>query len=276
MTLGTVLAEQLPDSAATDLAQVLEAFVADFGATLENQLVSVLLSGSFALGAGDVHSDVDLVVVVREGPSEQQRLALQALHEKLVGRGGWRAHLEVSYVSTASLSGTPGGGEAWLYVDNGSTDVVWSRHDDNLVTRWILRSAGVPLVGPDGGRLVPAIPPGYLRREAVAAARARVAALINEPAAVYDDAWLQPYLVATFCRLLMTVQTDRVLSKIDAMQQCRDDLIAAAIANRANPWERVGRPGAPKHVALMPQFVAAMMSLIENVSNETTTRSPLP
>ena len=58
--------------------------------------------------------------------------------------------------------------------------------------------------------------------------------------------WKQPYLVLTFCRLLNTLETGRVVSKreaaewaLDAVDEEWTSLIERARADRPNPWLRV-------------------------------------
>lgn len=184
---------------------------------LGESFVGAYLQGSFALGAGDLHSDCDFVVVVRERPDAKQEGALRGLHAVLPHREGfWNRHLEGSYAVAADLVSTAGLGRAWLYVDHGSDRLEWSTHCNQPWTRWILRRHGITLLGPCPVELVAEVPEDVLREHA----RAGLATLVDDvlgwcPAGV---AWCQRYLVVQASRSLYTVRTGQVASKRDALR----------------------------------------------------------
>jgi hypothetical protein len=67
--------------------------------------------------------------------------------------------------------------------------------------------------------------------------------------------WKQPYLVLTFCRLLHTLSEGRVSSKREAGEWALEtldgewrELVQQALADRADPWERVHQPAPPKMI----------------------------
>lgn len=184
---------------------------------LGDAFVGAYLQGSFALGAGDLHSDCDFLVVVRSRPDAVQEAGLRALHRELPHRDGfWNRHLEGSYAVADDLRSVEGLGRAWLYVDHGWDEMSWSDHCNQAWTRWILREHGVTLVGPHPRDLVDPVPPEVLREQA----RAGLATLADDVLAWCppEVAWCQRYLVVQSSRSLYTVRTGQVASKRDALR----------------------------------------------------------
>ena len=73
--------------------------------------------------------------------------------------------------------------------------------------------------------------------------------------------WQQPYLVLTFCRLLFTLAAGRVAGEargrewaLEALDPEWDGLIRQALADRADPWERVSEPAEPGAAARTVAF----------------------
>ncbi|MCW2738702.1 aminoglycoside adenylyltransferase domain-containing protein [Nocardioides sp.] len=208
-----------------ELNGVLHDLVTGAHAALGDAFVGAYLQGSFALGAGDLHSDCDFLVVVRERLDAQQEAALRALHRDLPHREGhwnrrleghWNSHLEGSYAVAADLRGVDGLGAAWLYADHGADELQWSDHCNRPWTRWILREHGITLVGPCPVELVDPVPEHVLRQTA----RAGLATLTDDVLGWCPPriAWCQRYLVVQACRSLYTVRTAQVASKRDALR----------------------------------------------------------
>ena len=200
-----------------ELNGVLHDLVTGAQAALGDDFVGAYLQGSFALGAGDLHSDCDFLVVVRRRPDAQQEAALRALHRDLPHRDGtWNRHLEGSYAVAADLRSTAGLGRPWLYVDHGADEMEWSEHCNQPWTRWIVREHGITLVGPCAVQLMDPVPDDVLR----AHARSTLATLSRDVEAWCPPtvAWCQRYLVVQACRSLYTVRTGQVASKRDALR----------------------------------------------------------
>ncbi len=184
---------------------------------LGESFVGAYVQGSFALGAGDLHSDCDFVVVVHDRPDTGQEAALRALHRDLPHRDGfWNRHLEGSYAVLADLRTTDGLGRPWLYVDHGHDQMAWSEHCNQPWTRWILREHGITLVGPCPVELMDPVPDDVLRSSARDALSTLTMDVLTWcPPTV---AWCQRYLVVQACRSLYTVRTGEVASKRDALR----------------------------------------------------------
>jgi hypothetical protein len=204
------------------------------------------LHGSFATGDADEFSDVDFVVATQDELTEAEQDGLQELHRRLYAlETPWAQHLEGSYIPRRQLRRIGRAHRRFFFLDNGASELVWDAHCDTAVTRWLVRERGVALAGPDPRTLVDPVTASDLRREAHArvddyADWARSLAAMTR--------WEQPYLVLTFCRLLFTLSTGRVGSKreagkwaLDALDAEWAELIRQALADRADPWERVSQ-----------------------------------
>ena len=74
---------------------------------------------------------------------------LGTLHRRLYALEiPWAQHLEGSYAPLALIRRLDPERAPFLYLDNGSTELVWSNHDNTAVVRWTLREHGVVLLGP--------------------------------------------------------------------------------------------------------------------------------
>lgn len=201
----------------TELNGVLHDLVHDARDVLGETFVGAYLQGSFALGAGDVHSDCDFLVVVTESPAADREAGLRALHADLPHRdGSWTRHLEGSYAVAGDLRTTAGLGRPWLYVDHGSDRMEWSEHCNQPWTRWVLRERGITLQGPCPVELLDPMPAHVLREHA----QATLASLADDVLGWCSPtvAWCQRYLVVQACRSLYTVRTGEVASKRDALR----------------------------------------------------------
>jgi hypothetical protein len=241
----------------------LDALLADLVAgareALGSGFVGAYLQGSFALGSADEHSDVDFVVATEGEPDEE---ALQRLHGELHDRDvPWARHLEGSYVPRAALRRLGGGPRSFLFLDNGARTLVRDPHCDTAVMRWTLRERGIVLAGPEPAELVDPVAPEELRAEA-----RRKLDDYAEWAATVDGMtrWQQPYLVLTGCRLRWTLGHATVAAKPEAARWALEaldprwaPLIRAAVADRPDPWLRVGQPAPADAVAETRAFLQA-------------------
>ena len=230
-----------------ELNAVLAEFLASVEAVLVENLVGAYLTGSFALGDADKFSDVDFLIVTHSDVTEHQSAALQAMHKRIHGLAvDWAQHLEGSYAPTERLRSLEGPPRAFLFLDNGASELEWDNHCNTAVTRWVLREHGVVLAGPDPKTLIDPVSTDQLRREAVAGVR-EYGAWAPEPTNVGAmNRWKQTYLVVTFCRLLQTLASGDVTSKREAgtwaMKSLAPEwsgLIQRALDDRPDPWRRV-------------------------------------
>ena len=230
----------------------LDAVLADLTASvrdiLDDTFVGTYVQGSFALGAGDEHSDCDFIIATTVLPSGPAEARLRRLHEAIPARAGhWTRHLEGSYADVTSLRSVDGMGTPWLFCDHGHTELTWDTHCNTAHARWILRNHGVTLAGPPITDLVDDVPPQALRAEARAALPLVMTDLLSW--APRHLAWTQRYAVTAYCRVLYTLLTAEVTSKRGALQwaQATFDprwrpLLTQVLEDRARGWDPADPP----------------------------------
>ncbi|MEU2159638.1 aminoglycoside adenylyltransferase domain-containing protein [Streptomyces sp. NPDC019208] len=200
----------------TELDTLLTGFTHAVRDILGDTFVGAYVQGSFALGAGDLHSDCDFIVATTTLPQGEAERELRRLHDEIPTRPGfWTQHIEGSYADTASLRGIDGLGVPWLFCDHGHRELIWDSHCNSLHTRWILRNHGITLAGPPIADLVDEVPPDALR-DAMRTDLPEVLSGIRTWAS-FDLAWTQRYTVTTYCRVLYSLHTGRVASKRGAL-----------------------------------------------------------
>jgi Domain of unknown function (DUF4111) len=233
-----------------DLNAVLAALLAGAGEALGENLCALYLQGSFAVGDADVHSDVDFVAVTGSEPAAAEVERLQALHARLFALPSpWAQHLEGSYVPKEALRRRGAAQRSFWFLDNGAESLVLDPHCDTHLVRWVLREHGIPLAGPPPAALAGPVSSDELRAEARAFAE-DYAAWAPEPTATGRmNRWKQAYLVTTFCRILHTLDTGRIVSKRVALEWALDSfptewrpLVRRALDDRAGPSRRYDEP----------------------------------
>lgn len=232
-----------------DLNGILAELAMRAGDALGDNFVGMYLVGSFALDEADEHSDVDFLVVTNTHVTSAEVAELRAIHADFPDRPMiWAQHLEGSYPPSNELRTLRAIGSPWLYVDNGAKEMERSTHCNTAAVRWTLRERGIVVTGPSPHTLVEPITAHDLRTDARRALDEYVEWVHQSPAEV-DDAWAQPYVVITFSRIMYTIATGMVAAKKTALEWARETtderwtpLIDSALADRPDPWSRVGRP----------------------------------
>lgn len=232
-----------------ELNDLLGELVARAQSILGNNFAGAYLTGSFALGAGDLQSDCDFLIVTERRVTGEQERALRELHDEIPTRTGhWTHHLEGSYAPKAELETLTAIGCEWLYVDHGWREMQWSTHCNTEDVRWTLRERGITLVGPDPHEFACKVPPDALRRRM----RERIEGFLPELFSwtSFDIAWTQRYAVTTLCRMLYTLDTGEVTPKRAALEWAKhaldpmwSDLIQQVLDDRALTWNDPPRPG---------------------------------
>jgi hypothetical protein len=220
---------RIPDKPYPELRSVLDRFVVGLQNALQRNLVGAYLVGSLATGDFDLDSDVDFLVVTEAELTRLETRSLQELHVQIHGLGCYPAeHLEGSYISKDLLNrhDLVGVQQLW-YVDNGSTSLERSVHDNQWHVRWILRERAIILLGPDPKTLMRSIPAPALRSEMVAAIeklKTHFFAEIGTPLGYFNTRFGQSFTVLTCCRMLQTLQSGVVKSKLSSVQWAEQSL----------------------------------------------------
>jgi hypothetical protein len=249
-----------------ELDAVLAGFTAAVRDILGPTFVGAYVQGSFALGAGDMHSDCDFVVAATAAPAGTVEADLRRLHGRIPTLPGhWNRHLEGSYADTASLRGVGGLGVPWLFCDHGHRELAWDTHCNTLHARWILRHHGITIAGPPVADLVDEVPALPLRDEA----RAALPRLLEDLRtwAPFEIAWTQRFTVTTYCRLLYTLDSAAVASKRGALEWARErldprwrPLLTQVIDDRELGWD-LDDPPRPGSLEATYEFAAYAESL---------------
>ena len=196
-----------------ELNAVLHELVTSIQAILGDTFVGAYLRGSFAVGDWDIHSDVDFVVAITDDVSDTDLPALQAMHGRIYDLDShWAQHLEGSYMPKGVLKAHDPARTPLLFLENGSRELIRSTHDNTQLVRWVLREYGLTIAGPPPHALIEPVPADDMRREAAATMRDWAEEIFADPNQM-DNRWYQPYAVLSYCRMLHTLETGRVVSK---------------------------------------------------------------
>ena len=232
-----------------ELNELLGELVFRVEAILGATFVGAYLTGSFALGAGDLYGDCDFLVVTEDPVTAEQERALRELHDEIPTRSGhWTHHLEGSYAPRADLETLAALDKRWLYIDHGWRDMQWSTHCNTEDVRWVLRERGITLAGPDPREFAGEVPADALRRRMPPLIESFLPDLFSWTS--FDIGWSQRYAVASLCRMLYTLDTGEVTSKPASLEWAKHalnpawhDLIQQVLDDRAIAWPRTDSEG---------------------------------
>ena len=251
-----------------DLNAVLSEWLSAIQTALGDNLIGAYLQGSFAVGDFDGDSDVDFLAAIRAELSTAQLAELQAVHARIYDLlSPWAQHLEGSYFPEDALRrGDPADAQPW-YLDNTSKVLVRSHHDNTLVVRWVTRECGVVLAGPDPKTLIDPVPAAALRREVLLTMREWGEEILDGHS-LMDNRWAQPFVVLSYCRMLHTLHTGTVESKLAGVRWAKEaldgqwaGLIDRAWDERPNPSLKVRQPADPDDLKGTSDFIEYALDL---------------
>ena len=246
----------------SELNAVLHEFIKSVQKVLKQNFVSAYLQGSFAVGDWDDDSDVDFTIVITNDISKEELQALQAMHARIYNlESEWAKHLEGSYFPGSILKrGDPAKKEIW-YLDNTQDKLVLSNHDNTFVVRWVVREYGITLAGSDPKELIDLVATDDLRQE-ISFTMQEWADEIFSGQWKMDNKWAQPYAVLSYCRMLHSLDTGSIASKLSGAQWAKDTLgnrwaglIQRAWDERPNPSLKVRQPVEPSEVKNTKEFI---------------------
>jgi hypothetical protein len=194
---------------------VLQRLVPGLQALLGDQLVGVYLFGSLALGDFDpATSDIDFVAVTVSEVNDSQLGALQALHAHLFASGLPLAdQVEGAYLSRAALRVYDPATARHPHLDRGEADLRRQPfYTDWVIQRFSLREHGVVLLGPPIKTLIDPITPAALRAAVRDLLHFWWAPMLSDTSRLEHTGY-QAYAVATFCRMLYTLEHGGLVSK---------------------------------------------------------------
>lgn len=238
-----------PQTTFPELNELLDELVVRVESILGDNFVGAYLTGSFALGAGDLQSDCDFLVVTDGRVTGEQERALRELHDEIPTRSGhWTHHLEGSYAPKADIETLAALDQRWLYVDHGWREMQWSTHCNTEDVRWVLRERGITLAGPAPREFACEVPADALRSRMPPLIESFLPDLFTWTS--FDIAWSQRYAVTSLCRMLYTLDTGEVASKPASLEWAKHalspawhDLIQQVFDDRQLAWNDPPRTG---------------------------------
>lgn len=255
-----------------ELNDVLRQYVERVNSVLAENMVGVYVAGSFAVGDADAFSDVDLMVITEDEITDEQLDALQVLHGRIYELdSAWAQHLEISYMPRVLLNDCESVGITKLwYLDNGHRSLELHTHDNTWVVRWVLRECGIPLIGPAAIALIEPVPENLLKEELCEVVRTWGGEIVADPD-IMKARWYQAFVVITWCRILMTLETGKVHSKLVSAQWAQQTLgerwaplIQQTLDERPIPWEiKVPESAKPKDLQDTLEFTRYVIGRIE-------------
>lgn len=241
------------------LVSIREAIVAVTGSSL----VGLYLFGSLATGDFDAAvSDIDLLTVLADSPSQRLAARLRRMHADLAqANPAWDDRIEVIYISTHGLANCRTDTTTIAVISPGEPFHVVEAGPDWILNWYPARANGVRLLGPPIDSLIPPIPSA----EYIDQVQRSLVGFTNR---IPDDAppGSQAYAILTMCRGLYAIRFGGRLSKHAAAAWAQHefpqwaDLIGRALGWRQRQWDPDGQDGAAT-VAEARSFVTAMAEL---------------
>jgi hypothetical protein len=262
----------------SELNAVFAALLNQTQTILAENFVGLYVVGSFALGDFDLHSDADFLIVTQSDVTAAQETELQIMHgqiydlEILWTSTPWAKHLEGSYISKELLKRPDPLRTPLLYLDNTARELIRSDHCNKALVRWTLREHGIALAGPDAKTLVDPVAADDLRREALG-----IIPKVHEWAEevltpeAQNNRWSQAYALISSCRMLYTMQTGTITSKLRAVRWAQEnleprwkDLLERAWQDRPNPSSKSRLQADPEDAKSTLEFVRFALEAMQN------------
>jgi hypothetical protein len=252
-----------------ELNDLLSEFVGRVRSILDQNLVGVYLTGSFALGGGDAASDCDFLVATNSRIGGEYENAIRQLHKEIPDwTGYWAYNLEGSYAPKAHLQTLTALGQPWLYVNRGR-EMEWSSHCNAEDVSWVLRERPLILEGADPHDFACDVPVRALQRTM----RPQIENFLDDLLSwtTFDLSWTQRYAVEASRRMLYTLERGEVILKQDALDWAATalaaewrNLIDQVRRDRFVRWNEPPRPGS----------VGRALAFVEHVQNRARTSQP--
>lgn len=255
---------------------LLTQMVTEAKAILGDNFLACYLQGSFAVGDWDADSDIDFITVVQRPLSDAEYKAIEAMHARIFAQAsGWSQHLEGSYFPQDILKRTETRDTPLPFLDNAHNVLERSTHCNTLVVRWVTREHGITLDGPPPAEYIAPVSADALRREILATMHRWADEIYTEPQDHFSR-WYQPYIVVMFCRMLHSIETGHIESKIAGIRWATSalapewiPLMERAWQDRPNPGIQVRLPADPQQVELTIAFVRYAVALGESKMHTT-------
>jgi hypothetical protein len=169
----------------------------------------------------------------------------------------WAIQLEGSYVSQQALRRYDPANNVHPNIERGlgerlkmvQHEEVWNVH------RHILRQRGITILGPDPKTLIDPVTPTALKQAMLPALSGWATYLLNHPEEIRHRGY-QSYIILTLCRILYTLQSGDVASKLKSANWAKEALGDTWKPLIEDAWE--GR-----HASQMPPDPAAIRQTLD-------------
>lgn len=205
---------------------ILQELLKDVQSILGSHFIGMYLEGSLTGSDFDQDSDIDFVVVTDDNVSENNYLALQAMHERINLMETWCAiNLEGSYISQYALRRHDPNHAHHPNIERGNGErLKMVYHDETwIIHRYILRERGITLIGTAPKTLIDPILPNELRRAMLPTLHGWATQILNNPNEIIRRGY-QSLTVLSLCRILYTLQFDDIVSKAKAAKWVKETL----------------------------------------------------
>lgn len=243
------MSESLQPTPYADVNAVLAHFLRQIRAVLGDEFHGMYLDGSLALGDFNPEtSDIDFIVTTDADLSDDQFLALRALHARFnASDSPWATEVEAVYLPAHAFRRSDPENVPRLRIERGNEVLVKGHSDNTWITHWfIIREHRAMVAGPDPRTIIDPIDPHDLRRAMADLADLWLIALRRNQEAVQHRGSLT-YTVLTFCRMLYTLTQGTVTSKPRAAcwAQHAQDGRWSPLIEHALTWRKAPAPQEP-------------------------------
>jgi Domain of unknown function (DUF4111)/Nucleotidyltransferase domain len=230
-----------------------------------SSLVGLYLFGSLATGDFDSGvSDIDLIAVLADSPSDRLAQRLSRVHANLArANPEWNDRIEVIYISEHGLANCRTDTATIAVISPGEPFHVVQAGRDWILNWYPARENGVRLLGPPIESLIPPISSAEYINEI----RGYLVDFRNR---IADDTspGSQAYAILAICRGLYAIRFGEQISKREAASWAQQefpkwsDLIRRALDWRQRQWDPEGKDGTAT-VSETRAFVAEMAKLAD-------------
>jgi len=227
-----------------DVNELISLLLTTVPKTLGRQFVGMYIYGSIASGDFDEHSDIDILVVTDTALSSAEFDAVKEMHEKVQELDSpWTTQVEIVYVPRDAIRRFDPENNQHPHLDRGRGEKlhIVQHNSDWVVQRYLLRERGITLAGPDPKTLIDPVSADDLRKAMYPLLFDWYGHFPEKPNP-FGSRGYQSYVVLSLCRILYTIQTGDVVSKMAAARWARETLdprwvplIESAIHGRQHP-----------------------------------------
>jgi predicted nucleotidyltransferase len=268
LRIVTGIPRRVSDRIPTAMRSVVAGLVDDLRATLGTDLVGMYLYGSAMTGGFEPDSsDLDIVIVTEPAAGAIDLARLEAVHRRLAEREpDWADRLDLAYVGRGTLAAFREGGSV-ASISHDEPLQLYDEADDWLQTWYLVREAGLAIVGPPAASLIePIAVDDFLNAVGRSALELAARAAREE-----HDGW-RAYALLTLCRVLVTSGDGTIVTKADAGRAAvrADPSLEAAVSAALAFRKARGR------VPLTPEDRAAVLAAIETLAADVRSRFGAP